>query len=113
MKVILRMDREPDHENLAILFNLAVAARLRCSLLDAGLEEYEVWPIVQSAVFDLASMIDHGSINVNGKQFKPRIAFADDNGDLLPGAAEFSNLHEYGTVFEDDLKPTEEFSVRV
>lgn len=111
MKLKLTSENEPDHEHLALLFNLAVAAELKQSLRRSGLEKSEAWPMVESAVFDLAMLFDEGTFKVGGKVYKPRVAFMAEDGSLLDGAAEFGHLHEYATVFEDDLEATEDFSI--
>lgn len=113
MKIKMTTTDEPDHENLAQLFNLAVAVQLKESLKNAGLEQDEAWPIVTANVFDLAMLFDQGTFKINGKEYKPRIAFMTEDGKLLEGAAEFDYLHDYATIFEEDLEETHDFSIRV
>lgn len=111
MRLELTMPTEPDHEHLAMLFNYVIAAQLRSSLNYSGIPESEVWKIVDPLVFDIAMLFDDGVIQVNGKNYKMRLAFVDEKGNLLPDAAEFSHLHEYAVVEEDELEGDDNFSI--
>lgn len=111
MKMTFTTDTENDHEAMAILWNLAVAADLKRSLAEAGAPSDMVWPLAEHAVFSLAMLMDHGEIIVNGRKYCPRIAFADEDGKLLDGAAEFDFLHEYAAVEQEELEPDENFRI--
>lgn len=111
MNFQFRMESEPDHENMVIMWNQMVAAGLQQGLRDRNMDEAAIWPLVESLTFDLAMLLDDATFTINGKVYRPRIAFADEDGALLPGAAEFDYAHEYATVFEEDLHPTEDFSI--
>jgi len=113
LRLDINTDGDPDHENLAILMNLAIAAQLKQSLTSAGVLPSKAWPLVETAVFELAIVFDQGKIVVNGKAFSPKIAFVDNDGRMLPGALKFNRLHEYASVFEDELKSSEGFSIQV
>lgn len=112
MRMRVAMKNKVDHENMALLFNVALAGQLRQSLLRGGLETSEVWPFVESAVFDLAMLFDQGTIEVNGRVFRPRISFVSEEGNALPGSESFDHLHDYGAVEEDDLKEQTGFSLK-
>jgi len=43
---------------------------------------------VLGIVTELAYLFDEGEISMGGKTYRPRIAFVDDAGQVLPGAAE-------------------------
>lgn len=54
---------------------------------------------VQGIVTELAYLFDEGEIEIGGKSYRPRLAFVDDSGAVLPGAPEMTTLHE----LTDDL----------
>ena len=113
MKLKLKMPQEPDHEHLAMLINYAVAAELRSTLNFAGVSESDVWPIVENAVSSIACVFDQGTFEVNGKIYRPRVAFVDQSGNFLPGAESYGHLHDYAAIREDELEPSDEFSISV
>jgi len=49
---------------------------------------------VEGIVTELAYLFDEGEIVLGGKTYRPRLAFADETGTLLPGAATLTNFHE-------------------
>lgn len=49
---------------------------------------------VQGIVTELAYLFDEGEIELGGKTYKPRLAFVDQSGAVLPGVAELETLHE-------------------
>jgi hypothetical protein len=111
MKITFQMDSEADHESLVIIWNLMVAAELRETLKGKGIEANMAWEVVESATFGLASLLDDSQFVINGKIYRPRIAFVEEDGNLLPGAAEFDYAHEYATVFEEDLAESDVFKI--
>ena len=113
MRMRVGMKNDVDHENLAILFNVAVAGKLRHSLIASGLDPSEVWPFVESATFDLAMLFDQGTFEVNGRVFRPRVSFVSEEGNVLPGSAEFDQLHDYGIVQEEELNDQKGFSMKL
>ena len=112
MKMKVAMKNNVDHDSMAVLFNFAVAGQLKQSLMREGLEPSEVWPFVESAVFDLAMMFDQGKFEINGRVFRPRISFVSEDGNVLPGSADYDHLHDYGIVTEEDLEDQKGFSLK-
>ena len=49
---------------------------------------------VEGIVTELAYLFDEGEITLGGKRYRPRIAFVDESGQILPGAADLVTLHE-------------------
>lgn len=67
---------------------------------------------VEGIVTELAYLFDEGEIEIGGKTYRPRLAFVDEAGDVLPGVAELAHLHqlveapfeidpEAGIIFEE------------
>ena len=48
---------------------------------------------VEAILTELAYQFDEGQIEIGGKIYRPRMAFVDDNGTILPGAAQMDDLH--------------------
>ncbi|MEO1640270.1 MAG: hypothetical protein AAFU41_13605 [Pseudomonadota bacterium] len=49
---------------------------------------------VEGIVTELAYLFDEGEIHLGGKVFRPRLAFIDEAGAVLPGVAELNTLHQ-------------------
>lgn len=49
---------------------------------------------VQGIVTELAYLFDEGEIELGGKIYRPRLAFVDDSGTVLPGVAALNTLNE-------------------
>lgn len=49
---------------------------------------------VQGIVTELAYLFDDGEIEIGGKTYRPRLAFVDEAGAVLPGVAALNTLHE-------------------
>lgn len=49
---------------------------------------------VEGIILELAYMFDEGEITIGGKSYRPRMAFIDEAGKVLPGAPELDRLHE-------------------
>ena len=97
--------REGLHEHLAILYNLVMSKHLFAQLKRSGFDETKAWNVTSAFLWDHAMMFDqHGEFVVNGKTYRPRIAFVDEQGELLPGAAEFDFLHEYAVHEVEELE---------
>ena len=56
---------------------------------------------VEGIVTELAYLFDDGEISLGGKTYRPRLAFVDENGSILPGVAEMRHLH---TLSEDPFE---------
>lgn len=50
---------------------------------------------VEGIVMELAYMFDDGEITVGNKTYRPRLAFVDEAGTVLPGLSELDHLHEF------------------
>ncbi|SEW20835.1 hypothetical protein SAMN04488515_1602 [Cognatiyoonia koreensis] len=48
---------------------------------------------VEGIVTELAYLFDDGEIQLGGKTYRPRLAFVDEDGQVLPGAAALDNFH--------------------
>lgn len=64
---------------------------------------------VQGIVTELAYLFDEGEIELGGRIFRPRLAFVDDAGQVLPGVAALNTLHE---LADDafDISPEEQIT---
>ena len=49
---------------------------------------------VQGIVTELAYLFDEGEISLGGSTYRPRLAFVDDHGQVLPGVAQLNSLNE-------------------
>ena len=49
---------------------------------------------VEGIVMELAYLFDEGEIALGGKTYRPRLAFVDEAGEVLPGVAALNNLNE-------------------
>lgn len=49
---------------------------------------------VEGIVTELAYLFDEGEITLGGHTYRPRIAFVNEAGQILPGAAELVTMHE-------------------
>lgn len=67
---------------------------------------------VEGIVTELAYLFDEGEIELGGKTYRPRLAFVDETGAVLPGVAQLNAFHqlaedpfeiapEAGITFED------------
>ena len=48
---------------------------------------------VEGILTEFAYLFDEGEIEIGGKTYRPRLAFIDESGAILPGVAELVNLH--------------------
>ena len=81
----------PAHDDLAEAAATLMAKAL-LPLFIEDLPEEAARANVQGIVSELAYMFDAGAIEIGGRTYRPRIAFVDDTGALLPGAAEFDGF---------------------
>lgn len=49
---------------------------------------------VEGIVTELAYLFDEGEIRLGGQTYRPRLAFVNEAGQILPGAAELNTLHQ-------------------
>lgn len=49
---------------------------------------------VEGILTELAYLFDEGEIELGGKTYRPRLAFVDQTGAVLPGVAELNTLHQ-------------------
>ena len=49
---------------------------------------------VDGIVTELAYLFDEGEIELGGKTYRPRLAFVDEVGAVLPGVAELNTFNE-------------------
>ena len=83
----------PSHGDLAEAAATMMAKAL-LPLFTENLPEDAARANVQGIVSELAYMFDAGSIELGGRSYRPRIAFADDSGALLPGVIEFAGFED-------------------
>lgn len=98
----LPADYEPAHEDLASAANTLIAHSLLPMFKDA-MGEQLAKANVEGIMTELAFALDEGEITIGGKTYRPRLAFIDDAGQVVPGAAEMDNFNELVTEpFEID-----------
>lgn len=86
-------DYTPEHTDLAAAAPVLIAHSLLPMFEDAMGEELAK-ANVTGIVTELAYVFDDGEIEIGGKTYRPRIAFVNDEGETLPGAAMLDNLNE-------------------
>ncbi len=89
----LPADYVVSHEDLAETASTLIAHAL-LPLFAENMSEEMAKANVEGIVTELAYLFDEGEIELGGKIFRPRLAFVDDAGAVLPGAAELVTLHE-------------------
>lgn len=89
----LPADYVVSHEDLAETASTLIAHTL-LPLFAENMSEEMAKANVEGIVTELAYLFDEGEIELGGKIFRPRLAFVDDAGRILPGAAELATLHE-------------------
>lgn len=88
----LPADYQVSHEDLAEA-TATLIARALLPLFAENMPEPLAKANVEGIVTELAYLFDEGEIRLGGKAYRPRIAFVDETGTLLPGAAELTHLH--------------------
>lgn len=89
----LPADYEVSHQDLAETAATLIAHAL-LPLFAENMEEDMAKANVEGIVTELAYLFDEGEIKLGGKTYRPRLAFVDEAGQVLPGAAELDTLHE-------------------
>lgn len=81
------------HEDLAESAGTLIAHAL-LPLFAENMTEEAAKANVTGIVTELAYLFDDGEITLGGRIYRPRLAFVDDQGNVLPGAAQLTNLNE-------------------
>ncbi len=89
----LPADYVVSHEDLAQTAGALIAQAL-FPLFAENMSEDIAKANVEGILTELAYLFDEGEIELGGKAYRPRMAFVDEAGDILPGAADLVNLHE-------------------
>lgn len=83
----------PSHDDLAAASATLIAHTL-LPLFSENMSEDMAKANVQGIVTELAYLFDEGEIHMGGKVYRPRMAFINDAGEALPGAAELDTMNE-------------------
>ena len=86
-------DYQVSHEDLAESATTLIAHAL-LPLFAENMGEDLAKANVAGIVTELAYLFDEGEISLAGKTYRPRLAFVDDTGAIVPGAAQLSTLHQ-------------------
>lgn len=89
----LPADYVVSHEDLAESASALIAHAL-LPIFAENMSEDMAKANVEGIVTELAYLFDEGEIELGGKTFRPRLAFIDEAGQILPGAAELTTLHQ-------------------
>ena len=89
----LPADYQVSHEDLAESAATLIAHAL-LPLFAESMTEEMAKANVEGIVTELAYLFDDGEITLGGKTYRPRLAFVDETGAVLPGAAELAHLHQ-------------------
>ncbi|MGJ8623283.1 MAG: hypothetical protein ACSHW1_10925 [Yoonia sp.] len=89
----LPADYQVSHEDLAESAATLIAHAL-LPLFAENMSEELAKANVEGIVTELAYLFDEGEITLGGKTYRPRLAFVDDAGNVLPGVAELTHLHQ-------------------
>ena len=84
---------EPDHGDLSAASATLIAHALH-PLFAESLPDEAARANVQAVVTELAYLLDEGAIEMGGRTYRPRLAFVDDAGQVLPGAAQMTGFSE-------------------
>ena len=98
-------DYDVKHADLADAATTLIAHAL-LPIFAESLSEDAAKANVQGIVTELAYLFDEGEIVLGGKTYRPRIAFVDESGAVLPGVAELTELH----TMTDDLYEIDELA---
>lgn len=113
----LPADYTVQHEDLAESA-LVLMAHALLPLFAENMPEAAAKANVTALVTELGYLFDEGKIHLGGQVYRPRLAFVDEDGALLPGAAALTTLHalidapfdiapETGISFEREELPEE------
>lgn len=83
----------PSHDDLAASSATLIAHALMPLFTD-NMSEDMARANVEGIVTELAYLFDEGAIEMGGKTYRPHLAFVDDTGATLPGAAELTTLSD-------------------
>lgn len=89
----LPADYVVSHEDLSETAGALIAHAL-LPLFAENMSEEMAKANVEGIVTELAYLFDEGEIELGGKIYRPRLAFVDEKGATLPGAAELVTLHQ-------------------
>lgn len=89
----LPADYVVSHEDLAETASTLIAHAL-LPLFAENMSEELAKANVEGIVTELAYLFDEGEIELGGKTYRPRLAFVNEAGAILPGAAALSHLHQ-------------------
>lgn len=89
----LPTDYVVSHEDLSEAAVTLIAHAL-LPLFEESMTEEVAKANVQGIVTELAYLFDEGEISLGGRTYRPRLAFIDDAGNVLPGAAQLAHLNE-------------------
>lgn len=89
----LPADYQVSHEDLAESAATLIAHAL-LPLFAENMPDELAKANVEGIVTELAYLFDEGEISLGGKTYRPRLAFVDDTGQVLPGVAALVNFHE-------------------
>ena len=89
----LPADYAVSHEDLAQTAGALIAHTL-LPLFAENMPEDAAKANVEALLTELAYLFDEGGIEIGGKNYRPRLAFVDEAGAVLPGAVHLVNLHE-------------------
>jgi len=81
------------HEDLAETASTLIAHAL-LPIFAENMSEEVAKANVEGIVTELAYLFDEGEIELGGKTYRPRLAFVDESGAILPGAAQLNTLHQ-------------------
>ncbi len=88
----LPADYQVSHEDLAESAASLMAHAL-LPLFAENMSEELAKANVEGIVTELAYLFDEGEIEIGGRTYRPRLAFVDDAGNVLPGVAALTHLH--------------------
>ena len=89
----LPADYQVSHEDLAESAATLIAHAL-LPLFAENMTEELAKANVEGILTELAYVFDEGEIELGGRIFRPRLAFVDDTGAILLGAAQLTTLHQ-------------------
>lgn len=89
----LPADYQVSHEDLAES-TASLMAHALLPLFAENMTEELAKANVEGIVTELAYLFDEGEIVIGGKSYRPRLAFVDEAGRVLPGVAELVTLHQ-------------------
>jgi hypothetical protein len=97
-------DYQVSHEDLAESVATLIAHTL-LPVFSENMSEDLAKTNVEGILTELAYLFDEGEIVLGGKSYRPRIAFVDEAGRLLPGAEAQTHMHQLAAdPFEIDAE---------